>query len=82
MLVTKVGNKEVFNEVNNDFLRLSSWIPLKTLIHKAPPYFSTETIATIINAPQTKFNNIILIFVTLALKQRPNCRCEIKNVVN
>jgi hypothetical protein len=54
MLATKVGSKEVLNEVDNDFLHLSSWISLETLIAKAPPFFCRATMAKAIATPYNK----------------------------
>jgi hypothetical protein len=65
MLPNKDGNKVVFNELDNDFLHLSSRILLGTLRTKAPPLFCRATMAKTIIAPYNKFNNIILKFFIL-----------------
>jgi hypothetical protein len=68
MLTSKVENRKVLNDVDNDFLHPSSWISLETLIAKAPPLFYRAIMAKTITTTQNKFNNIILKFVILPLK--------------
>lgn len=69
MLANKTENKVVLNEVDNDFLDLSSWISLGALKAKTPPLFCRATMAKKAIAPHNMFNNIILKFAILVLKQ-------------